>query len=215
VPKPAVVSSVRRAEHRRDVAERVRHRHPGTACRPENPRDFAQCCVIVGDVLDDRDRQGRSERRRCKWQSLRRAADPKRPIRDPCRASKTAGADQALEREVAAHGRRARPRRLDHGVAGSAHADVDERRFRIAEHAAGPKASKVTEAPGLGPTVGVMSELGVEVPALPAVLRITSQLVFVDHHQYAFGDRKSVAVRPADGFVCAHVHRRPAGWAAE
>jgi hypothetical protein len=60
-----------------------------------------------------------------------------------------------------------------------------------------------------------MSELGVEVLPLPAVLRIISQLVVVDHHQYAFGDRKSVVVRTTDDFVCAHIHRRPAGWAAE
>jgi hypothetical protein len=60
-----------------------------------------------------------------------------------------------------------------------------------------------------------VSELGFEVLALPAELRIISQLVFVGRHQYAFGDRKSVAVRTADGFVCAHAHRRPTGWAAE
>ncbi len=123
-----VVASVRASEDKRNVPQGVRHGHPCTAAGPQHPRELAERGAVVRNVLEHGDRERGAERARCQRQLLGRAADPQRALADALRLRELPRSEQALERQIAADRRPAGPRRFDHGVAGSADADVDERR---------------------------------------------------------------------------------------
>src|SRR5947207_246630 len=62
VSHATVVATVRTAKGPRDMLERMRNGHPGEAARPKHSCELPPSRCVVGNVLEDRDRERRSER---------------------------------------------------------------------------------------------------------------------------------------------------------
>ena len=187
----AIVAPVGKPEDRRDMAQRVGHRHPGApTTRSQHSRQLAQGSAIVRHVLEHRDcERGRAGPRR-KRQPLGRAAHPQRAVGDAFDFGKPASSRKPLKREVATDGRRSVARRFDHRVAGAADADVHDRCLPVAQRAGGAETLQVAQPPLLEVVAAIAGELRVEVAPLVLVLRVVPER---PHHDDSVHDRETMA----------------------
>ena len=119
-------------------------------------------------------------------QPLGGAAGPGRAFGDAFGFGEAPGLEQSREREVATDGVETAARRLDHGVAGAADADVDQR-SRV-EQSRRLQPGEICHPPVLELVAVVRGELRIEVRTLSRILRLLLDVLLRDKQRNAVDD---------------------------
>lgn len=215
VPQTTIVKPIERPVDGRDPVQRVRDGYPDPAPGAQDSCCLPQGGQIVGNVLDDCDREHRAERARREWQTFGRAANPERPFRNAFRLGEAARLSEPFEGEIAADGELPRPCGLDDRVARATHANVHQRCRSAVDRFCRAQAVEVADSPVLRLVPLVAGKLRVEEAELMVVLCVGGEQLVVHHDDDAIRDREAPVLIRADGFVTLDDDAPAADWAPE